>query len=335
MNARKHTAGDQIRAILGKPILIAAFAAAAVFCIARKDFLSFSNLHDVLGSASLRILMALGLMGCMLSGGIDLSAGSQMGFAACLTGILCQSDDFAGKYWKLVPQQHPGAALLIVLGLGLIWGLLNGLLTVKGHVPPLFATLGTQAILTSCTLTLTRSQPIAGLSKGMKTLVSGFFGSPEGIKIPYLFCGAVLIAFAVFLIDRKTCLGRRIRLAGNSMGSGEGTEKKTRSARILVYLLAGALYAGAGFLTAFRAGSVSASVGNGYELEAIAACLAGGVSAAGCTGGVLGVCLGVLALEAIRLMIGTLGLPQMYHQAFLGITVIVMAMLNLRKRKWR
>ena len=122
--------------IKGNPIaVILVIAAIVVGCIV-DNFFSWANLSNLLSNTAVRFLIALGVSGCLITKGTDLSAGRQVGLAACIAGILCQRGDYTGRLWKNVPEMNIFLVLLIVIAIGFVVGLVNGLIIAKLRVPP-------------------------------------------------------------------------------------------------------------------------------------------------------------------------------------------------------
>ena len=141
--------------IKGNPIAVILVLAAIVVGCVVDNFFSWGNLSNLLSNTAVRFLIALGVSGCLITKGTDLSAGRQVGLAACIAGVLCQRGDYTGRMWKSVPEMNIFLVLLIVLAIGFVVGLVNGLIIAKLHVPPFIATLGTQTIIYGIALVLT------------------------------------------------------------------------------------------------------------------------------------------------------------------------------------
>ena len=139
----KETIGVRImKTVTGNPIVFLLIVAAIVVGCIKDNFFSWANLSNLISNTAVRFLIALGVSGCLITKGTDLSAGRQVGFAAVIAGILCQRGDYNGRLWKFVPEMNIFLVFAIVIVLGLIWGLINGLIVTKLHVPPFIATLG-------------------------------------------------------------------------------------------------------------------------------------------------------------------------------------------------
>ncbi|MBQ6257715.1 MAG: beta-methylgalactoside transporter, partial [Clostridia bacterium] len=194
MEKKNQSIGAKIWAVVkGNPIVILLLIAAVVVGFLKDNFVSWANFGNLMSNTAVRFLIALGVSGCLITKGTDLSAGRQVGFAAVVAGILCQRGDYSGRLWKWAPEMSIGVVLLIVVALGLCWGLINGLIVTKLHVPPFIATLGTQTIIYGISLVISDAQPIGGFQKIYTSLINGRIGNVRGFHLPYLlFVGLVL-----------------------------------------------------------------------------------------------------------------------------------------------
>ena len=139
-------------------------------------------------NTAVRFLIALGVSGCLITKGTDLSAGRQVGLAACLAGVLLQRGDYSGRMFANLPEMNMVVVLFIVLALGACIGTINGLIISRLNVPPFIATLGTQTIVYGTALVFTNAQPIGGFQKAYTQFVNGkLFAFGDFPGIPYLF----------------------------------------------------------------------------------------------------------------------------------------------------
>ena len=111
------------------------------------NFFSWSNFGNLVSNTAIRFLIALGVSGCLITKGTDLSAGRQVGLAACVSGILVQRADYSGKLYPSIPEMNIFLVLLIVIVLCACIGAINGLIISRLKVPPFITTLGTQTIV--------------------------------------------------------------------------------------------------------------------------------------------------------------------------------------------
>ena len=318
-------------AIKGNPIVVLLLIAAIVVGILKDNFFSWANFGNLMSNTAVRFLIALGVSGCLIIKGTDLSAGRQVGFAAVVAGILCQRGDYSGRLWKWAPEMNIGLVLLIVIALGLIWGLINGLIITKLHVPPFIATLGTQTIIYGISLVISDAQPIGGFQKVYTTLINGRIGNVRSFHLPYLFFVAIVFGLLFWFIYNKTRHGKYMYAIGGNDIAAEVSGVNTTSTLIGIYTTAGVMYAIAGYLLAAKSGGASASMGQGYELEAIAGCTIGGVSTTGGIGTVPGILVGVLVFELLKIILQFLQVNPYYNYVIQGLVIVLAVSLDIRK----
>ena len=319
------------KTIARNPIVFLLLAAAIVVGCFKDNFFSWANLANLVSNTAVRFLIALGVSGCLITKGTDLSAGRQVGFAAVIAGILCQRGDYNGRLWKFVPEMNIGIVLLITLVLGLIWGIVNGLIITKLHVPPFIATLGTQTVIYGISLLISDAQPIGGFQKIYTQLINGRIGSPRSFHLPYLLFVALVFGIIFWVIYNKTRFGKYMYAIGGNEVAAEVSGVNTTRTLMRIYITAGIMYAIAGYLLAAKSGGASASLGQGYELEAIAGCTIGGVSTTGGIGTVPGILIGVLVFELLKIITQFLGINPYYNYVVQGLVIVLAVALDIRK----
>ena len=266
-----------MKTVTRNPIVFLLLIAAIVVGCMVENFFSWANLTNLLSNTAIRFLIALGVSGCLITKGTDLSAGRQVGFAAVIAGIMCQRGDYNGRLWKFLPEMNIFVVFLIVVVAGMIWGLINGLIVTKLHVPPFIATLGTQTIIYGISLVISDAQPIGGFLKIYTTLINGRIGDVKGFHLPYLLFVAAVFGLVFWFIYNKMRFGKYMYAIGGNDVAAEVSGVNTTRTLIRIYTTAGIMYAIAGYLLAAKSGGASASMGQGYELEAIAGCTIGGI----------------------------------------------------------
>ena len=293
----------------------------------------------MISNTTIRFVIALGVSGCLITKGTDLSAGRQVGLAACLSGILIQAKDYTGRLYPKLPEMNMFVILFIVILVGMLIGFINGLIISKLKVPPFITTLGTQTIIYGLCLIITDAQPIGGFQKIYTKLITGRFGSVKsfhvpsvkGFHLPYLFFVAIFFGVLFWFIFNKTRHGKYMYAIGGNEVAAEVSGVNTDKAIILIYITAGIMYAIAGWLLAAKSGGASAGMGQGYELEAIAGCTIGGVSTTGGIGTIPGVLIGVLVFELLKIVLQFLGVNPYYNYIVQGLVIVVAVALDIRK----
>jgi len=297
-----------------------------------ENFFSWGNFNNLVSNTAVRFIIALGVSGCLITKGTDLSAGRQVGLAACLTGVLLQRGDYTGRMFPNMPELNMWLVLLIVLAIGALIGIINGLIISYLNVPPFIATLGTQTIVYGIALVFTDAQPIGGFQKAYTDFVTGkMFKTGSYPGLPYLLLIAMVLGILFWFIYNKTTHGKYMYAIGGNENAAEVSGVNTKKSKILIYMTAGIMYAVAGYLLAGKSGGATSAMGNGYELEAIAGCTIGGVSTTGGIGTVGGVLIGVLVFELLKIVLQFLGVNPYYNYIVQGLVIVVAVALDIRK----
>lgn len=317
--------------IKGNPIVAMLIVVSIFVGLTTDNFFSWSNLGNLISNTAIRFIIALGVSGCLITKGTDLSAGRQVGLAACLSGILVQRADYASRAYANLPEFNMWLALIVVVVIGALIGLLNGTIVSRLKVPPFITTLGTQTIVYGACLVLTNAQPIGGFQKGYTELITGRIGNVAGFHLPYLLFVALGFGLFFAFLYNKTRHGKYMYAIGGNEIAAEVSGVNTAKSLTLIYVTAGIMYATAGWLLAAKSGGASSSMGMGYELEAIAGCTIGGVSTTGGIGTVPGVLIGVLVFELLKIVLQFLGVNPYYNYIVQGVVIVVAVALDIRK----
>ena len=331
MNNKESFGKRFLNYVKSNPIVVMLVIVAIIVGFTKDNFFSWKNFGNLMSNTAVRFLIALGVSGCLITKGTDLSAGRQVGLAACLAGILIQKGDYSGKLWKMVPEMNMFVVLLIVVIIGAALGLLNGAIITILKVPPFITTLGTQTIVYGLCLVVTDAQPIGGFQKSFIDLINGRIGNSNGFHLPYLLFVAALFGVFFWFLYNKMRHGKYMYAIGGNEVAAEVSGVNTTKTLMLIYTTAGIMYATAGWLLAGKTGGASTSMGMGYELEAIAACTIGGVSTTGGIGTVSGVLVGVLVFELLKIVLQFLGVNPYYNYIVQGVVIVVAVALDVRK----
>ncbi len=316
----------------GNPIVVILAVVSIAVGFTVDNFFSWGNFNNLASNTSVRFLIALGVSGCLITKGTDLSAGRQVGLAACITAALVQRADYAGKLFPSLPEINMWAVLAIVLVVGAVIGCINGLIISVLNVPPFIATLGTQTIIYGIALVFTDAQPLGGYQKAFtQTLSKKFFAFGDYPGIPIYLVFAVIFGLIFWFLYNKTTYGKYMYAIGGNENAAEVSGVNTRKSKILIYTLAGFMYALAGYLLAAKSGGANSGLGQGYELEAIAGCTIGGVSTTGGIGTVGGMLIGVLVFELLKVVLQFLGVNPYYNNIVQGLVIVVAVAVDIRK----
>lgn len=299
-------------------------------------FLSVDILRDILLQNSTRAIIALGAAFVLITGGTDLSAGRVVGLTAVLSASMLQTADYPRRFFPDMPDLPIWAPILIGIAAGLLVGLINGWIVSKLSVPPFIATLGTMVIVYGANsiyfdLKPNESQPIAGLRQDFTTIGTGFIGPNGPYSLPYIVIIAIVVAFIVWVIFNKTRLGKNMYAIGGNSQAAVVSGINVKRNLIYIYAIAGALYGLGGVLEAARTGGATNNYGNMYELDAIAACVVGGVSTAGGIGTVPGVLAGVLIFGVINYGLTFIGVSPYWQLIIKGLIIVAAVAFDIRK----
>ncbi len=294
--------------------------------IAKPLFLSANNLTNILMNSSIRIIIALGVSGALITRGTDLSAGRIVGVGAVIGGTLLQRPDYAAKFFPQLGDMPVWGILLLAIFITALIGLVNGLVISYLHVPPFIATLGMQSILYGLSLIYTKSQPIGGLKDSYTYLATGRI-----LNVPILILIALAMIALMWFLLNMTKFGKYIYAIGGNESAAEVAGVNLKWTKIRVYILAGLFYGLAGFLLAAKSGGATANYGIGYELEAIAACTIGGVSTAGGVGKIQGIVSGVLVFEMLKTSLQFLRVPSDLQYVAIGTVIVIAVAIDIRK----
>ncbi len=333
MTSNKQSIPQKILAYLkGNPIVVMLVMVSIAVGFTVDNFFSFANFNNLASNTGVRFLIALGVSGCLITKGTDLSAGRQAGLAACLTAILVQRADYAGRLYPSLPEMNMWVVLLVVLLIGAVIGAINGLIIAVLNVPPFIATLGTQTIIYGMALVLTDSQPIGGYQKEFVNALSfKFLKAGEFPGIPVYVIIAIIFFIIFWFLYNKTTYGKYMYAIGGNENAAEVSGVNTKKSKIIIYTIAGFMYAFAGYLLAAKSGGANAGLGQGYELEAIAGCTIGGVSTTGGIGTVGGILVGVLVFELLKVVLQFLGVNPYYNFIVQGLVIVTAVALDIRK----
>ena len=309
------------------------FILLAIIVIQEPSFLSLRNLSNILTQSSVRIIIALGVAGLIITQGTDLSAGRQVGLAAVLSATLLQAADNVNKVFPDLGEIPIIAVIIAVCLVGAIIGLVNGLIVAYMKVTPFIATLGTMIIvygINSLYFDTVGASPIAGFDERFSEFAQGFIRLGD-FKLSYLTFYAMGAIGIVWVIWNKTVFGKNIFAIGGNPEAAKVSGVNVPMTLLKIYALSGVFYAFGGMLEAGRIGSATNNLGFMYELDAIAACVVGGVSFAGGVGRVFGVVTGVLIFTIINYGMTYIGVSPYWQYIIKGSIIIFAVALDSMK----
>lgn len=296
-----------------------------IFSFLSENFRTISNMINILQATSVIGVLAVSATIVIITGGIDLSVGTAMTFTAVTAGMLLT--------WLGLPI--PLGVLGAIL-MGAMTGLASGFFITKMRIPPFIATLGMMLILKGLSLIFTGTKPIYfNDSPGFTDIASGSlvgsvfpaFPLPNGVII--LFAVAALIAW----ILGRTALGRYTYAIGSNEEATRLSGVNVNTWKMGIYALAGAVTGVAGVLIASRLNSAQPALGQGYELEAIAAVVIGGTSLAGGRGTILGTIIGALIMSVLTNGLRILSVAPEWQIVATGFIIIGAVYADMLRKK--
>jgi ribose transport system permease protein len=297
--------------------LIGLIVICAVFSVLSDVFLTERNLVNILQQSSINACVAIGMTMVIISGGIDLSVGPVAAFAAVLAATL------------LVQGYPLILAIGAALGVGLACGAVNGMLIAYGGLQPFIVTLGTLSLFRALALIYTGGNPVLGVPTAFRRL----FASEIGIfPVPVVVVAGLGIVASVLLA--RTPLGEYVFAVGGNEEAARISGVPIARTKIAAYAMSGFLAALGAVILIARLGAAEPTLGNLWELEAIAASAIGGASLMGGKGSIIGTILGAIVLGAMRNGLTLMNVQAFYQLLATGI-IIILAMLIDRLTRGR
>ena len=307
---------EKFSSILGP--LIALLVLCVLLTVVTDQFFKTSNFLNILRQAAINALVSFGMLFVLLTGGIDLSVGATIACSGCMMGIMIKGG-------------ITNTFLLLLVGMlcGLVIGLINGLLFTKLDLPhPFVSTLGTQLVIRGFCLWITGSASMSGFPDGVMWLG---YQNIAGFPICFILVLVVAIVASIFL--KRTALGRYIYSIGGNREAARLSGIKVKPLLNLTYILSGLLAALAGIVMIGRVSLAYPNAGDGYEMNAIAACVIGGASFNGGRGSVGGTLIGALIIAVLNNGLNLLGAQSDIQKMILGLVVILAVFVDVVRGK--
>ncbi|RCW87239.1 ABC transporter permease [Paracoccus lutimaris] len=275
-------------------------------------FLTERNMMNVLRQMSGIGVMAIGMLFVILTRGIDLSVGSIAALGSVATAIL-------------VKEYPLPLALVLVVGMGAACGLISGIFIAFFRLPAFVITLAMMTAARGFALILSNGQPITLGAPG-KALQG--FGTSFTLGVPNPALLMIALFALAFVVLNYSRFGRLVKAIGSNEEAVRLSGISVPWYVLSVYVISGALSAVAGVLVTSRSGVGSASVGDGNELDVIAAVVIGGASLMGGVGGVINTFIGVLILGVIGNIMNLAGVPGYHQQVYLGVIIVAAVLIQ-------
>ena len=322
LDAPRVSAGLRLLRSREAGIVVALVLMVALLSLASPEFRTADNLLNNARNLSFVGIVALGQAMVMITGGIDLSAGSVWGLTAVSTAAL-------------MAQGWP-TPLAIGAGLGIaaLFGLFNGLCVTKLRMPPFVPTLATMAIARALALVITRGKSINDFRPEGDLFFGLGGGDTFGLPNPFLLF--LVLAVVAWIVLDRTVFGRQLYAVGGNEKAAKLSGLEVDRLKLAVYVVSAVLAGLAGVVEVSYLSSAIANQGLGKELSVIAAAVIGGTALTGGEGTVLGVFVGTVILEVLRNGLVLLGTDSYWQGIFVGAVIILAVFIDqLRKGLWR
>ncbi len=302
--------------------------------------LSLPNIFTILEQSSTRMFYALGVAGLILLAGTDLSVGRMVALGAVTTGLILHPGENIVKFFNMGPWNFTGipmfARVLMALFLSILlcvaFSAFAGVFTARLKIHPFISTLSTQLIIYGLLFFGTTGTPVGSIDSGIKDMIGGrwvtnMVSNGQYVTIPKLIVPAIIAIVVAWFIWNKTIFGKNMYAVGGNSEAAAVSGISVFKVTLGVFIMAGVFYGCGAFLEAFRA-NASAGTGQGFELDAIAACVVGGISFNGGIGKIGGAVIGVIIFTGLTYCLTFLGIDTNLQFVFKGIIIIAAVALD-------
>lgn len=279
-------------------------------------FLTFNNLMNVLRTASLTAICAMGMVLVILLGEMDLSVGSIQAIIG-ITGVMI-----------LNASGSIVLALLVSLAAGALIGAVNGGLVTGAKIDSIIATLGTMAILRGVSYVVTNGTSLQAKVTSFNVLGTGYLG-----PFPILLIIAAILFILLNYVLGSTVFGRNIFAVGGNASSAQLCGISVDRIKMQAYIISGILTALSGFILASKLDSAQPNAGTGFEFQVISAVVLGGVSLSGGKGNISGAIIGVLILSVLSNVLVLLGVSSFYQEIARGVVILLAVYMDSRNKR--
>ncbi len=300
------------------------------------SFVRLSNFTTILTQSATKIIYACGVAGIIVLGGTDLALGREVGLAAVVATSLLQAVNYSQRVFSpdVVPALPLIVPLLLVMIMLAVLSGIHGFVVAHWGVAPFVASLGIQLISYGFCLQyfnqICGSNPLSGFSSFYSKFCQGTIRL-GGMRLSYLMFYALIVVVIMWVIWNRTTLGKNMFAIGGNKEAAKVCGVNVKWTIVMIYIIAGVLYAFGGVLEAGRTGSANSTMGADYAMDAIAACVVGGVSMKGGIGTLPGVVVGVIIFQIISYGLIYIGVSPDLQYVVKGLIIIVAVILDNRK----
>lgn len=297
--------------------------------ILNPNFLSPSNISNLLTQVAIYGILACGMLLVIVSKGIDLSVGSVLALSGIIAGSVSQTVDATGKVFPQLGMAPIWVTILLALGIGALLGAVNGALIAYTGIPAFIATLGMLTAARGAALMYSDGRPISNINPSILIFGDKIYSVLTMPVLIYL-----LVIVVTFVILKFTSFGKSVYAIGGNIQAAEISGIKVKRNITLIYTYCGLLAGLCALVYMGRTGgSIQPATATGYELTAIAATTIGGTSHSGGIGTVWGTVVGALILGVMTNGFTMLGVNAYLQQIVQGFIIVVAVILDMRKNK--
>lgn len=294
-----------------------------VFSIISDNFLTQSNIMSILLSTTVGGVLAIGMTYCIIGGGMDLSVGTNMTFSMIVMA-------------RLMTESGLPVFVCIILGIlcGTLVGVINGILVAKVNIPPFIQTLGMMYVCKGAALVISGTRPVyLDTNYFLKVTTGSLLGDLTGLPIPNGAVILLLICILAYFLLNKTVFGRYIYSIGSNEEATRLSGINVMKWKLAAYAMCGTMAGVAAMLTCSRLASAQPSLGAGYEMEAIAACIIGGASPKGGEGSVQGTVIGAFLMTVLINGLRIMSVPSEWQTVVEGVVIIVAVYIDIKRKR--
>ncbi|ONJ23074.1 ABC transporter permease [Burkholderia cenocepacia] len=297
------------------------------FSFASSNFLEVDNLVSILQATAVNGVLAVACTYVIITSGIDLSVGALMTFCAVMAGVVLT------KWGMPLPL-----GILAALGFGALSGCVSGIVIAKMKVPPFIATLGMMMLLKGLSLVISGTRPIyfndtpGFTSIAQDSLIGNLI---PALPIPNAVLILFLVAIGASIVLNRTIFGRYTFALGSNEEALRLSGVNVDAWKIAVYTFSGAVCGIAGLLIASRLNSAQPALGQGYELDAIAAVVIGGTSLSGGAGSIVGTIIGAFIMSVLTNGLRIMSVAQEWQTVVTGVIIILAVYVDILRRRRR
>ena len=284
--------------------------------IAGRNFLTLTNIQNIITQSSIISIVAIGSSIVILTGGIDLSVGSLVGFVGIFAGLIIKAGN---PVW---------VACACVMLVGITFGLASGVLISVGKVPAFITTLGLMQIARGLALLINSGKPISSFPRQLGAIMNTRIMNMP-LSIIYVFASY----FIIIMIMGNTRFGRYIYAIGGNSKAAKLSGVRTRQIEIIAYVLSGFFSSIGGILLLSRLTYADPNAGSGYEMNAIAASVIGGISLSGGKGKIGNTLVGSLILGSLTCGLQILNVATYYQTIITGLVIIIAVFVDKAKER--